>query len=281
VSNLAGSAIPAQAFLPNRDVPTTAHLKRAGEIQEALSPRLRDALHDAMGACAAIYASVLSDSDPVRGQQLEFITDRAGQPMRFELLKLAREIQHLPEDHRLPLVDLAIVGLRELSPAQYHDFRENLDGLVRLDGSIDLFEYALQRVVLHHLAPKFEPPRKQVISYYSLKPLLPDIAVLLSALAYAGDADPARAQAAFDRGARALIGAPSGLSPILDPSQCTLERADVSLQRLCLAVPQIKKNTLTACAHTVAADGQIAAREAELLRAIAATLDCPLPPGVA
>ena len=40
----------------------------------------------------------------------------------------------------------------------------------------------------------------------------------------------------------------------------------------------IKKNVLNACAQTVAADGVIQEMEAELLRAIADTLDCPIPP---
>ena len=40
----------------------------------------------------------------------------------------------------------------------------------------------------------------------------------------------------------------------------------------------IKKNLITACAQVVAADGVIVETEAELLRAIADTLDCPIPP---
>jgi uncharacterized tellurite resistance protein B-like protein len=46
-------------------------------------------------------------------------------------------------------------------------------------------------------------------------------------------------------------------------------------------VPIIKKNLLEACIHTVGADGVILEAEAELLRAIADTLDCPMPPFVA
>ena len=44
------------------------------------------------------------------------------------------------------------------------------------------------------------------------------------------------------------------------------------------AVAQIKKNVLNACIETVASDGVIQEDEAELLRAIADTLDCPMPP---
>ena len=61
-------------------------------------------------------------------------------------------------------------------------------------------------------------------------------------------------------------------------NECELGQVDVALNRLCQAVPQIKKNVLNACAQTVAADGVIQEMEAELLRAIADTLDCPMPP---
>ena len=45
-------------------------------------------------------------------------------------------------------------------------------------------------------------------------------------------------------------------------------------------MPQIKKNLIEACVHVVGADGLIQEREAELLRAIADTLDCPMSPFV-
>jgi len=53
---------------------------------------------------------------------------------------------------------------------------------------------------------------------------------------------------------------------------------DNALNRLNQAVPQIKKAVLNACAQVVAADGVIQEMEAELLRAIADALDCPMPP---
>jgi hypothetical protein len=49
-------------------------------------------------------------------------------------------------------------------------------------------------------------------------------------------------------------------------------------KHLALSVPQIKKNVLNACAETVAADGLLQGSEAELLRAIANSLDCLSPP---
>ena len=60
-----------------------------------------------------------------------------------------------------------------------------------------------------------------------------------------------------------------------------MNQIDAALNRLAQAVPIIKKNLIEACIHTVGADGVILESEAELLRAIADTLDCPMPPFVA
>ena len=67
---------------------------------------------------------------------------------------------------------------------------------------------------------------------------------------------------------------------MLPADQSDLSQVDAALNRLTQAVPQIRKNVLSACAQTVAADGVIQEAEAELLRAVADTLDCPMPPFV-
>ena len=59
-----------------------------------------------------------------------------------------------------------------------------------------------------------------------------------------------------------------------------MTQIDAALNRLAQAAPIIKKNLLEACIHTVGADGVILEAEAELLRAVADTLDCPMPPFV-
>lgn len=67
---------------------------------------------------------------------------------------------------------------------------------------------------------------------------------------------------------------------LLPRKESGLEQLDTALDRLALAAPQIKKNLIEACVQVAGADGLIQEREAELLRAIADTLDCPIPPFV-
>jgi hypothetical protein len=50
------------------------------------------------------------------------------------------------------------------------------------------------------------------------------------------------------------------------------------LNRLAEAAPPLKLKLLNACVAVVSADGVVQIREAELLRAIADSLECPLPP---
>ena len=62
--------------------------------------------------------------------------------------------------------------------------------------------------------------------------------------------------------------------------QALSKQVGTALDHLVLAAPQIKRNLIEACVYVVGTDGLIREREAELLRAIADTLDCPIPPFV-
>ena len=102
--------------------------------------------------------------------------------------------------------------------------------------------------------------------------------MLLSGLAYVGQQEPEKVASAFEQGAQLLRYAAQTDIQLLPENDWGLDKVDVALDRLSQAVPQIKKNVLNACAQVVAADGVIQETEAELLRAIADALDCPLPP---
>jgi Zn-dependent protease with chaperone function len=270
--------IPARSVLPSLGNPTTPHLRYAEELRAAIPDHLRQAARESLGASALVYALLLSNDEPVRRAQLEKLAHTAGAPVCQEALRIWPDARQLAARSRLPLVDLALPGLRQMSPSQFQQFQHAVRQLVECDSEIDLFEYVLQRIVLRHLAPHYLPVRKIVVQFYALKPLLPDCAILLSALAHTGHDSPENVAAAFERGVAALSRAAQTDVVLVSPADCDLGRVDRALDRLAQAAPQIKKNALEACAQTVAADGLIQELEAELLRAIADTLDCPIPP---
>lgn len=280
LGGLAPPIIAAGAVLPNLGTPTTKHLRFAATVRDSFPAAVESAAHDPLGASALIYGLLLSSDAAVRSRQLQDLAANTSEAVRRETERLLPDVEAVATQAKLPLVDLALPALRHFSPAQYQQFNNAVQQLVQADGKLDLFEYVLQKIVLRHLDPQFKGARKPVIQYYSIRALAPDCGVLLSAMAHAGADDPARAQAAFAQGSRQLSSRSLIALEFVSKDRCDLQKVDAALNRLSQASPQIKKNVLDACAQTVAADGVVKEGEAELLRAIADTLDCPIPPFV-
>jgi hypothetical protein len=65
---------------------------------------------------------------------------------------------------------------------------------------------------------------------------------------------------------------------LLPPAKASLKDLDAALNNLALAAPAIKQRILSGAVAAVSADGTVTPDEAEALRAVADSLDCPLPP---
>jgi uncharacterized tellurite resistance protein B-like protein len=266
--------------LLNLGNPTPLHLKYAERLRESLPDSVKTAARTPLDAAALIYAMLLSDNESLRTGQLAELAKRFSPAVSEKAAALYPDVVVAAAHAHLPMVNLALGALRQLRPEQFTQFSQTLQWLIESDGKIELFEFVLQKIVLHHLTPRFSGARPPVAQYYTLKPLVPDGAVVLSALANVGSSDAAEVQKAFDTGAPYLH-APDDVDLTLLPrEQCGVDQIDAALNRLALAVPTIKKNLLEACIRTVGADGVILESEAELLRAVADTLDCPIPPFV-
>jgi len=268
------------AVLPSLGNPTPLHLKYAEQLRDSLPDNVRAAAREPLDAAALIYAMLLSDNESQRAGQLAEIAKRFSPAVSEKAAALYPDVSAAAAHAHLPMVNLALGTLRHLTADQFNSFSQTLQWLIESDGKVELFEFVLQKIILHHLTPQFSGTRPPPVQFYTLKPLVPDCAVLISALAYVGSGDAAAVQKAFEQGAPYLR-APANVDYTLLPrEQCGVTQIDAALNRLAQAVPIIKKNLLEACIHTVGADGVILEGEAELLRAIADTLDCPMPPFV-
>lgn len=256
--------------------PTAAHVDRAHSLLESLPAPLRDAAHQAPDAPAVLYALLL-DADPeVKKRQLALVEKHA--PASSALLeKLAPHAIPLPPEARLPLLQITLPSLRDFSPDQLDPLLATLDELVHADARVTPFEYALQKVLAHHLGLA-QRPSNAPSAHLGPGDLVQEITLLLSVFARAGDrTEDDQATPAFHAGSVQFAGLHP--SPSLLPAEaCTLEALDPALDRLAQASGPAKKRLLTALAQIIASDGQLHPEENELLRAVAATLDCPMPP---
>jgi len=273
--------IKSHSVLPNLGNPTPLHLRYAEQLRDSMPESVKAAAREPFDAVALIYALLLSPDENPRATQLAELAKRVGPAIQQKTVALYPDAAKAAAHAHLPMVNLALGALRHLSAPQYEQFSQTLQWLIASDGKVELFEFVLQKIVRHHLEPQFTKARPAIIQFYTLRPLVPDCAVLLSALANVGSSDPAEAQKAFAAG-MPYLRAPDETDLILLPrGQCDVKQTEAALNRLVQAVPMIKKNLLEACIHTIGADGVIQEAEAELLRAIADTLDCPIPPFVA
>jgi Zn-dependent protease with chaperone function len=270
--------IQSNSVLPNVGNPTPLHLKYAEELRNALPENLKAAAREPLDAVALIYALLLSGDEAQRAAQLAGLAARAGRLISDKTVALFPAVSAAARRARLPLVNIALPALRQMDAGQFTQFSATLEWLIGSDGQVEVFEFVVQKIVLRNLASQFGHTRRATVQFYTLKPLVPDCAVILSALAHVGSSDAGEIQKAFAAGAP-FLHAPADVPLTLLPAdQCGVEPLDAALNRLLQAVPVIKKNLLEASARVVGADGVILEAEAELLRAIADTLDCPIPP---
>jgi Zn-dependent protease with chaperone function len=272
--------IRSRSVMPNLGKPTSLHLEYAEKLRNALPDSVKAAAREPLDSVALIYALLLSDDEKMRATQLAELSKRVAPAIAQKTAALFPDVSAAAAHAHLPIVNLALGSLRHLTAEQFAQFSQTLQWLIESDGKVELFEFVLQKIVLHHLAPQFGAARSPTVQFYTLKPLVPDCAVVLSALANVGGNDAGEISKAFEQGAPYLRAPNDGDLQLLPREQCGVEPLDTALDRLAQAVPIIKKNLLEACVHTVGADGVIVESEAELLRAVADTLDCPMPPFV-
>ncbi len=250
---------------------TESHFRNAQLLLDSIPTRLREATRDSATAQVLVYGLLLSGDKAARDQQQSLVAQHAGQPAADELAVLRSAFSVIDSAVRLPLLQLCLPALRQLDATALDRFATTLDELVHADGHVTPFEYAVQKMLLSQLRLAQAPTRK--MQFDSFDGLHTEIAVVLSALATLSSKDTA---AAFAAGA-AQLPLLAGQLALLNPAACGLEQVDAALDKLAVSSLPIKKRLLVATAHVIASDGTVTIEEGELYRALAATLDCPMP----
>ncbi|QDU72233.1 M48 family metallopeptidase [Mucisphaera calidilacus] len=252
-----------------------SHADYARLLLGAIPPLIRDAAAEPYGCRVLIYAYFL-DQDP---DQQAFQKDLLEQHADTNVAKLASELhQHttrLPIEMRLPIVELCIPTLYELSQPQYELFLNVIDRLIQTDDKTTLREWVLRRLARRPYAVLYEgfdttPGRQRI------KDLKDQALQLLSLLAHIGHSDKETARHAFAAGINHLQ--MNADTQILPESFCTVDRFDHMIDTLNQLKPLEVRRLLGACAAVIKHDQKITVTEAELLRVISEQFSVPMPP---
>ena len=256
--------------------PDAERLSYVGKLLAVLPPRLRAATRDRNSAAALIMAMLISRDKTSRDNQLLYIRGNASPEIYQKVIELLPVVEKSPPEWFLPLADLSLAGLRVMPKSDLNTFRSHLKRLAEADGAITLPEYMLQCMVGGYLRSWTDKDKQNSVKSADFSRYRQAVLIVLSTLAYYGNGDDLKAALAFAEGAKLLP--IEGNAQIFTKEQCGLRQVDAALSELAAASAGIKKQFLDACSACAASDGQISITEAELLRAVAATVDCPFPP---
>ena len=252
-------------------------LAYASAVLGSLPDPLKALAYEPFGARAIVFALLVdNESEAVQATQRERLSAYAEPELVREVEEILPMVHGLTPELRLPLVSMVVPTLRRLSRDQFGTFAAGVRELIQADNQVSLYEYAMHRLILRHLAPHFGyNPTKPAASRSAGPPIEP-VRHVLGTLAHIGNARTSDAAHAFALGIQALGW--SGVDPSLPPPNLDLQALDRALNELDAVAPPLKRQILGACAACVGADGRVTLEEGELLRAIADAMGCPVPP---
>jgi Zn-dependent protease with chaperone function len=247
---------------------------------EASGPALPVALHDTalepLGASALALALVVARGDQEdQRRALSLIRDQGVRGQDELTAELLPAVAALCPGQRFPLMATAMPALRSMSTPQYRQFKSTLLAVIRADQRTELFEWCLFQLLRHYLDPEYLQIENSRPRYAKLAKVRAPLRQVLSVLAHHGDGS---SEAAFAAACTSLELDTLSLLPL---EQCTIADFSRSVHTLADCYPLLKPRILKAMALAAADDGAINPTERELVVAVAAVMDCPVPPDFA
>jgi Zn-dependent protease with chaperone function len=270
-----GTAVPAAAALiaATTGDPQPRHLDYAVALRQALPAELRGNA-DAPEQAQALMLALLVFSDPQqRERQLNHITSKLGATMTARVQQAAQAAASLQPMLRLPAVLQLFPALRALTAADRLHFVQLLQELMRMDGRLSVFDYTLEKLVTRGLGSQGRP--RDPHGTLGLADRAAQLGVVFAVLARHGARDAVQARQAYEAGLASLLPHHRPAYSVIDDWASAFDQA---LEELCALQITAKHMLIEGLVRTIAHDELLTPAEAELLRAICAVLECPLPP---
>ncbi|HUF71672.1 MAG TPA: M48 family metallopeptidase [Gammaproteobacteria bacterium] len=250
-------------------------------LRAAIPSDVIDAAHSSQSVWLLVLALGLARGGGSAAER-RLVESRIGAERAARCFALREKIEQLNPGLRLPLFELAVPALRARPREQIEFLFELLEKLAAVDGELNLFEFLLQKLMRAYFDPPERPRRSPRERGTAMR-------TLIGVIAAEGNSDRAAAEAAYAAGlktlessdtaaAKALAAASSNDAPAPAATRTDFTSLDRALSALATAPAAERKQALTALAVTMRHDRRTTVAEAELFRAVAATLGCPVPP---
>lgn len=266
-----------KAFMQSIGTLGAATILYAEKVREQISPQLDKLQQSPEAAMAALLAlAIISGGAADPEPQLKRLSAKLD-PEGIEAVRgWIPELRNLDADRRFALLEIALPKAIAQGGEQISIIQAGMREMANADGVINLEELALLRITRNFAENRKNPSRRP--QSRSPKELEAPIQLTLSALVHCAQLEGDTAQNAFDAGLKKcgqlLLQRPS----LLPQDAIDLDALDQALCLFAQLPGSQKKAILEAAIHTVLADNKIDDDERSLIRAIAASMDLPMPP---
>lgn len=255
--------------------PQVEDYRRAGHLSDAIPDVLRRAASHQEEVVPMLLGLLYAPAGPQRDRQQVELKARTDLRTAQQALDYAERMNDLDPGLRLPLAALAFPLLRRRPRPELQHFMDTVYALVHADQQVSLFEYCLGCLLRTQVSESLDPAHSWVPGNKRLAKLAEPVVVLMAVMAQAGHANPSDALRAYLAGLTRVF--PRLNAPYAPPAD-TLAALDAVWPALDALEPLGKELLLEGLVAAIGNDGRITVAEAELLRAVCASLHCPLPP---
>jgi len=280
LADLAAVRTELGSFVGAAVTPGAEHVTYSQRLLASIPPALLGAARSPTRAPAVVLGLLLSADSDRHAAELDLVRRTAGPAIADQLAPLSTDISKLHRAKRLPLLGLALPTLQSLPASARSSLLASARALAEHDGEVHLFEFALLKALARHLAPHNVATisgLQRTLVRPTVAQFARPIATLISACARASTDSHEQAFRAFQAGTAHFSGIMHTLE-LAPAADCGLDAVSTALDTFAAAPESYRRVLLAACARAVGFDRQVSQDEAELVRAIADALDCPLPP---
>jgi len=277
--NYRNVTIDAAALASTIGNPDQQHYQAAHIFTANLPADIRDALESAYQVMLLIPALLLHADSAVRTRQLLLLEQQLGAQRCGQVQRLYAALQSIQTEARLAILSLALPLVKEQPAGRLEYLGDLLEQLATQDNRLELFEYALLRIYQNYIHGAANPAARRKWQRLEDESMLTAAAELLCVFAAQTGTSIAAAGTIVQR----EFTTPELLAAFrhaadYDDSNDWVRRTDAALSRLQNCTPPGRQKLIRALIGIALHDEHISQAESELLRAICATLECPLPP---
>jgi Zn-dependent protease with chaperone function len=257
--------------------PEQQHVEFAQHLRVSIPSDLYDAAHSSQLAFLLCITLVLDRSRDKAARQFTLLQEQLGTERTQIIRRFYDQLIEADGEYRLPLLEISFPALKLRPTPELAYLVELTTRLIEVDGNIELYEFCFYRIMMSSLGQAIDPTGKRSATHARRSELRAATIDLLRIVAdYGHDADSAR-RAAFQSAVRTL-GSWAHDTAYRSDRDHTVAKLNHSLDILLGLNSKGQESLLRAISRCATYDGKLTVVEAELIRAVCATLNYPLPP---